>query len=176
MSDHQGNIPPDDAAEELLDRIIQKTQRLTLFDKQPQDKANRSLDAAVRFHGKSTNFNLVLATREMKMMYLLESKGAAADTVNNEVGHAAYGPDHHAQALEGGSRRKEYWRSLDVSIHFCPRQRCSPLLVVILSFFRGTFEFPAILCVSSGNSSTKENSYHQKPSRSFFKTGHRQIW
>jgi hypothetical protein len=176
MSDHEGNIPPDDAAEDPMDGVIQKTQRLTLFDKQPQDKANRVLDAAVRFHGKSTNFNLVMAAREMRMMYLLESTGAAADTVNNEVRRTAHGPDQHAQALEEGSRRQEYWRSPDVSIHFCPRQRCSPFLVVILSSFRGTIEFPAILCVSSGSSSTKGNSYHQKPSRNFFKTGHRQIW
>ena len=133
MPDRGGN--PDDAAEDALDRIIQKTQRLTLLDKQPQDKANRSLDAAIRFHGKSTNFNLVMAAREMKMMYLLESTGAAADTVNNEVGRTTPGPDQHAQAMEGGLRRKEYWRSLDVSIHFCPWQRCPPLLVVILSFF-----------------------------------------
>jgi len=136
VPDHGGN--PDDAAEDPLDRIIQKTQRLTLLDKQPQDKANRVLDAAVRFHGKSTNFNLVMAAREMKMMYLLESTGAAADTVNNEVGRTTPGPDQHAQAMEGGLRRKEYWRSLDVSIHFYPRPRCPPLLVVILSF---SFEF-----------------------------------
>jgi len=176
MSDHEGNIPPEDAAEDPMDRVIQKTQRLTLFDKQPQDKANRVLDAAVRFHGKSTNFNLVMAAREMRMMYLLESTGAAADTVNNEVGRTAHGPDQHAQALKEGSRRQEYWRSPDVSSHFCPRQRCSLFLVVILSSFRGTFKFPAILCVSSGSSSTKGNSYYQKPSRNFFKTGHRQIW
>ena len=135
MSDHEGNIPPDDAAEDPIDRVIQKTRRLTLLDKEPQDKANRVLDAAVRYHGKSTNFNLVLAAREMKMMYILESAGAAAHTVDNEVGRAVRGPDH-AQALEGGSRRKEYWRSPAVSIHFCPRQRCSPFLVVILSLFR----------------------------------------
>lgn len=172
MSDHEGNIPPDDAAEDPIDRVIQKTRRLTLLDKEPQDKANRGLDAAVRYHGKSTNFNLVLAAREMKMMYILESAGAAADTVNNEVGRAVRGPDH-AQALEGGLRRKEYWRSPDVSIHFCPRQRCSPFLVVILSFFPPYFR---ISCVFSGKSSTKENSYQRKPSQKSFKTGHRQIW
>lgn len=139
MSDYEGNIPPEDAGEDPLDRVIQKTQRLTLFDKQPQEKANRVLDAAVRFHGKSTNFNLVMAAREMRMMYLLESTGAAADTVNNEVGRATHGPDLHAQALEGGLRRQEYWHSLDVSIHFRSRQRCSPILVVILSFFSRYF-------------------------------------
>jgi len=126
MSDHESNIPPDDAAEDPIDRVIQKTQRLTLFDKQPQEKANRILDAAVRFHGKSTNFNLVMAAREMRMMYLLESTGAAPDTVNNKVGRATHGPDQHAQAFEEGLRRQEYWRSPDVSIHFCPQQRCSP--------------------------------------------------
>jgi hypothetical protein len=142
MSDHEGNIPPDDAAEDPLDTIIQKTRRLTLLDKQPQDKANRTLDSAVRFHGKSTNFYLIMATREMRMMYFLESTGATPDTVNNELGRAAtHGPDQHAQAFEGGLRRREYWRSLDVSIHFCPRQRCSTFLVVMLSFFHGTFEF-----------------------------------
>lgn len=125
MSDHEGNIPPDDSdsAEDLLDSVIQKTRRLTLFDKRPQDKANRGLDAAVRFHGKSTNFNLITATREMRMMYLLESTGTAADTVNNEVERATFGPDQHAQAFKEGLRRQEYWCSPDVSIYFCSRQR-----------------------------------------------------
>jgi hypothetical protein len=142
MSDHEGDIPPEDAAEDPLDRMIQKTQRLTLLDKQPQVKANRGLDAAVRFHGKSTNFYLVMAARKMRMMYLLESTGATADTVNNEAGRAAtHRPDQHAQALEGGLHRQEYWHSLDVSTHFCPRQRCLPFLVVILSFF---FRYPRI--------------------------------
>jgi hypothetical protein len=121
MSNHEGNTPPNDTAEDPLDRIIKNTQRLTLLDKQPQEKANRDLDAVVRFHGKSTNFSLVLATREMKMMYLLESAGVATDTINNEVGRVTYGPEQHAQALEGGSRRQEYWRSPNVSIHFCLR-------------------------------------------------------
>jgi hypothetical protein len=135
MPDHEGNIPPDGAAEDLLDRVIQKTRRLTLFDRQPQVKANRDLDPATRFHGKSTNFSLILAAKEMRMMYLLESTGA--DTVNNEVERPSHGPDNlkHAQALESGLRRQEYWRSLDVSIHLYPRQRFSTLLVVILSFF-----------------------------------------
>jgi len=173
VSNHEGNIPPGDAVEDPLDRIIQRTQRLTLFDKQPQDKANRVLDAAVRFHGKSTNFNLVLAAREMRMMYLLESTGATADTVKTEVGRAAHGPDQHAQALKVGLRRQEYWRSPDVRFHFCSRQRCFPLLVVILIFF---LEFSVMLCVSSAKLSTKENFNHQKPFWNFFKTGHRQIW
>jgi len=125
ISDRKGNIPPDDAAEDPIDTIIQKTQRLTLFDKQPQDKANRNLDAAVRFHGKSTNFYLIMATRQMRMMYLRESTGATADTVNSEIVCVPHDPDQHARALEGGSRRQEYWRSQDVSTHFCPRQRCS---------------------------------------------------
>ena len=126
MSDREGNIPPDEAAEDPLETVIQKTQRLTLFDKQPQDKANRNLDAAVRFHGKSTNFYLVMATREMRMKYLREWTGATADTVNSEVGSAPHELDQPAHTLmEGSSRRQEYWRSLEVSTHFCPRQRCS---------------------------------------------------
>jgi hypothetical protein len=123
ISDPEGNVQPDDAAEDPLDKIIQKIQRLTLLDKQPQDKANRTLDVAVRFHGKSTNFYLILAAREMRMRYLLESTGAAAETVNKEMGRVAtHGPDQHAQASEGGLRRPEYWHSLDVSIRFCPRR------------------------------------------------------
>ncbi len=47
MSDHEGSIPPDDAAEDPLDRIVEQTQRLTLLDKRPQDKANRILDPAI---------------------------------------------------------------------------------------------------------------------------------
>ena len=176
ISDPEGNIPPDDAPQDPLDRIIQKTQRLTLLDKQPQDKANRTLDAAVRFHGKSTNFYLVIAARQMRMKYLLESAGATADTINNEVERSAnHGPDQHIQSLNWGIHRHEYWHSLDVSIHFYLGQRCSPFLVVILSFSCDTVEFSAVLCVSSGNSPTKENFYHQKPYRNFFKTGHRQI-
>ena len=141
MSDHDGNLRPDDAAEDPIDRVIQKTQRLTLFDKQPQEKANRVLDAAVRFHGKSTNFNLVMAAREMRMMYLLESTGATADAINDEVGRATHGPDQHVQALGEGLRRQEYWRSPDVSIHFLSAAAMLPISVVILSFFCGTFEF-----------------------------------
>ena len=175
MSDHDGNLRPDDAAEDPIDRVIQKTQRLTLFDKQPQEKANRVLDAAVRFHGKSTNFNLVMAAREMRMMYLLESTGAPADAINDEVGRATHGPDQHVQALGEGLRRQEYWRSPDVSIHFLSAAAMLPISVVILSFFLRYLRIPAILCVSSGNSSTKKNSYHQKPYRNFFETGRRQI-
>ena len=48
----------------------------------------------------STNFYLIMATQEMRMMYLLESTGAAADTVNDELGRVpAHGPDQHAQGF-----------------------------------------------------------------------------
>ncbi len=141
MTDREGNIPPEDTAEDPLDKIIQKTQRLTLFDKQPQVKANRILDAAVRFHGKSTNFNLVMAAREMRTLYLLESTGSTADTLNNDSERVRVtpGPDQHVKAMEEGMRRQEYWRSPDVSIYPCSRRRCSPFFVVILNFFRRTF-------------------------------------
>lgn len=118
ISDHEGDIPSDDA-EDPTDQLIKKTQRLTLLDKGPQDKANRGLDAAVRFHGKSTNFILVMATREMKTRYLMESTGAAVDAIANEVERARADPGH---AMEKGSRRQEYWRSPEVSIYSCPRQ------------------------------------------------------
>ncbi len=151
MSDHEGSIPPDDAAEDPLDRIVEQTQRLTLLDKRPQDKANRILDPAIRFHGKSTNFNLVMATREMRTMYLLESARGAADTVNNNVDcvRATPGLDQHAQpvTVKWGIQRQEYWCSPEVSIHFCPRQRCSPFLVVILRLFAVLWNLCDPLCL-----------------------------
>lgn len=121
MSDHEGDIPSDDA-EDPMDQLIQKTQRLTLFDKGPQDKANRSLDAAVRFHGKSTNLSLIMATREMRTRCLMESMGATVDTIANEVERARVTPDQHTRAMEEGFRRQEYWHSPDVSSYSCSRQ------------------------------------------------------
>lgn len=118
MSDHEGDIPSDDG-EDPIDQLIQKTQRLTLFDKGPQDKANRILDAAVRFHGKSTNFSLIAAAREMRTRYLLESMGAAVDTITNEVERTRVTPDQHTRAMEKGLRRQVYWRSPAVSIYSC---------------------------------------------------------
>ena len=118
MPDHE----PSDDAEDRMDRLIEKTQRLTLLDKGPQDKANRILDAAVRFHGKSTNITLVMAVREMRTRYLMESMGAAVDTINNEVERARVDPNQHNRAMEEGLRRQEYWRSPEVSIYSCPRR------------------------------------------------------
>jgi hypothetical protein len=115
MSDNEGNTPSDDA-ESPTDQLIKKTQRLTLLDKGPQDKANRGLDAAVRFHGKSTNFNLVMATREMKIRYLMESMGAAVEAITKEVERS------RANGRQGGLHRPEYWRAPEVSIYSCPRQ------------------------------------------------------
>jgi hypothetical protein len=100
--------------------------RLTLLDKRPNDKANRVLDAAFRFHGKSTNYDLVVATREMKTKYLLETMGVDVDTIANEIERVRTDPNPHAHALEGGLRRQDYWRSPNVSIRSCPRQWHSP--------------------------------------------------
>jgi hypothetical protein len=94
--------------------------RLTLFDKGPQEKANRLLDAAYRFHGKSTNYHLVAATREMRTRYLLESMGVDVDTIANELERSRTNPNQHASALQDGLRRPEYWRSPNVSIRSRP--------------------------------------------------------
>jgi hypothetical protein len=118
MSDHGGNIPSDD---DPTDELIRKTQRLTLLDKEPKDKANRRLDSAIRFHGKSTNFNLVMATSAMRMRYLMESMGAAVDTMTNEAERPQANSNQHTRVF-GGRSRQEYWRSLDVSIYSIPRQ------------------------------------------------------
>jgi hypothetical protein len=93
--------------------------RLTLFDKEPQVKANRLLDAAYRYHGRSTTYELVIALREARTKYLLETMGVETDTITNEVGRIREGGPGHIRAMEGGLRRLEYWRSPDVSIYSC---------------------------------------------------------
>jgi hypothetical protein len=100
-------------------QIIQSMGRLTLFDKEPQVKASRLLDAAYRFHGRSTNFELILATREMRTKYLLETMGVDVDTVAIEVGRHRESGNEHVRAFEEGLRRREYWHSPDVSIRSC---------------------------------------------------------
>ncbi|KAF8482796.1 fungal-specific transcription factor domain-containing protein [Russula ochroleuca] len=111
MSDHEGNIPSDDP-DDPTDQLIRKTQRLTLLDKKTKDKANRKLDSAIRFHGKSTNFNLVMATRDMRTRYLMESMGAAVDTITNEAECSQANPNQYTLDMKGRSRQ-EYWRSPD---------------------------------------------------------------
>lgn len=99
--------------------------RLTVLDKGPGDKANRVFDAAFRFHGKSINYNLVAATREMKTKYVLESMGVDVDTMANELERPrSHNP--HVQAMEDGLRRPEYWQSPDVSIRSLSAARHSP--------------------------------------------------
>jgi len=91
--------------------------RLTVLDKGASDKANRVYDVAFRFHGKSTNYDLVFATREMKTRYYLESMGGGGDidTMASEL-ERARANDPNTFALENGIRRQEYWRSPNVSI------------------------------------------------------------
>jgi len=93
--------------------------RLSLLDRGPSDKANRIYDAAFRFHGKSTNYNLISETREMKTRYFLESMGLDVDTITHELERVRANPNVNAQAMEGGLRRAEYWRSPNVSIPSC---------------------------------------------------------
>ncbi|KAI0288527.1 fungal-specific transcription factor domain-containing protein [Russula brevipes] len=109
LSDQEGDPPSD--PEGLKDELIQTMKRLTLFDKGPQEKANRLLDAAYRFHGKSTTYHLVAITRETRMRYVLESMGVDVDTIANELERTRANPNQHARALQDGLRRPEYWRS-----------------------------------------------------------------
>jgi hypothetical protein len=96
--------------DDLKDRLIQSMKRLSLFDKGPQEKASRLLDGAFRYHGSSTTYKLVSATRELRTRFLLESMGV------DVAGELEKGNDHR-HALEGGLRRQEYWHSPDVSVH-----------------------------------------------------------
>ncbi|KAH9961592.1 fungal-specific transcription factor domain-containing protein [Russula dissimulans] len=110
-SDHENDTPSE--PEDPRDKLIQQMKRLTLFGKGPQDKANRLYDSAYRFHGKSTHLTLVLAAREMKTRYVLETMGAGVDTITEELERVRSDPKQHARALESGFRRPEYWRSPD---------------------------------------------------------------
>ncbi|KAI0301004.1 hypothetical protein B0F90DRAFT_1720863 [Multifurca ochricompacta] len=92
-------------------RLARTMRRLTLFGKEPQDKANRLLDGAFRYHGRSTNYNLVFAAREMRTRYFLESMGLDVDTISGELERVRGSANDHTRALEGGRRRQEYWRS-----------------------------------------------------------------
>ncbi|KAH9083378.1 fungal-specific transcription factor domain-containing protein [Lactarius deliciosus] len=95
--------------DDLRDRLVQSMKRLSLFDKKPQEKASRLLDGAFRFHGRSTTYNLVSATRELRTRYLLESMGVDVGSIASEL---EKGNDHR-NALEGGLRRQEYWHAPD---------------------------------------------------------------
>lgn len=103
--------------DDLRDRLIQSMKRLSLFDKRPQEKASRLLDGAFRYHGSSTTYKLVSATRELRTRFLLESMGVDVGSIAGEL---EKGNDHR-HALEGGLRRQEYWHSPEVSVHV----RCS---------------------------------------------------
>ncbi|KAI0250357.1 fungal-specific transcription factor domain-containing protein [Lactifluus subvellereus] len=94
-------------------QLIQSMKRLTLFDREPQAKANRLLDAAYRYHGRSTHGQLVLAAREMRTRYFLESMGVEADIITSEVGRLRESAPGHTHASKDGLRRPEYWRSPD---------------------------------------------------------------
>jgi len=108
--------------------------RLTLLDKGAGDKANRVYDVAFRFHGKSTTYDLVFATREMKTRYYLESMGGGGDvdTMANEL-ERVRANNPNTFALENGIRRQEYWRSPNVSTFSC--LRLQRRLVVKLNCF-----------------------------------------
>ncbi|KAI9455319.1 fungal-specific transcription factor domain-containing protein [Lactarius psammicola] len=93
--------------DDLRDRLVQSMKRLSLFDKKPQEKASRLLDGAFRYHGRSTTYNLVSATRELRTRYLLESMGVDVASIAGEL---EKGNDHR-NALEGGLRRQEYWHA-----------------------------------------------------------------
>jgi hypothetical protein len=111
VSDGSGEALSD--VDDLRDRLVQSMKRLSLFDKGPQEKASRLFDGAFRFHGSSTTYKLVSATRELRTRFLLESMGV---DVGSMPGELEKGIDHR-YALEGGLRRQEYWHSPEVSVH-----------------------------------------------------------
>lgn len=114
-ADREGDTLPQ--AEAAKDDIIQSMGRLTVLDKGAGEKANRVYDVAFRFHGKSTNYDLVFATREMKTRYYLESMGGGGDidTMASDM-ERARANDPNTFALGNGIHRPEYWRSPNVSI------------------------------------------------------------
>jgi hypothetical protein len=124
--DHENDVQSD--AEDQV-ALIQSMRRLTVLDKGPGDKANRVLDAAFRFHGKSINYNLVAATREMKAKYVLESMGISVDAMAKEL-ERPRSHNANAQAMEDGLRRPEYWHSPDVSIRSLSAAMAFPYLAV----------------------------------------------
>lgn len=111
VSDGSGEALSD--FDDLRDRLVQSMKRLSLFDKRPQEKASRLLDGAFRYHGSSTTYKLVSATRELRTRFLLESMGVDVGSIAGEL-EKGNDPRH---ALEGGLRRQEYWHSPEVSVH-----------------------------------------------------------
>ncbi|KAF8271533.1 fungal-specific transcription factor domain-containing protein [Lactarius quietus] len=105
VSDGGGEALSD--VDDLRDRLVQSMKRLSLFDKGPQEKASRLFDGAFRYHGSSTTYRLVSATRELRTRYLLESMGVDVGSIAGEL---EKGNDHR-HALESGLRRQEYWHS-----------------------------------------------------------------
>ena len=157
--------------DDLRDRLVQSMKRLSLFDKKPQDKASRLFDAAFRYHGRSTTYNLVSATRELRTRYFLESVGV---DVGSMAGELEKGHDQR-HTLEGGLRRQEYWHSPEVSNHYyvqCYFFLAFPAVTLTLScgthclIFRG----------SSGNSSMKKVSRLRTLFWDFSSSGRRRIW
>jgi hypothetical protein len=130
LSDDGGaSSDEDDPASQL----IQSFGRLTLLDRGPHVKANRLLDAAYRFHGKSTTFSLVIAAREARATYLLESIGADTDSIANEIEHIRESGHKSVRAIEEGLRRRDYWHSPDVSIHSRSEVLSFPLSLLIFA-------------------------------------------
>ncbi|KAI0267136.1 fungal-specific transcription factor domain-containing protein [Gloeopeniophorella convolvens] len=115
ISDREHDTASDDLTSDEEgpgEELLQKMKRLTLLDKKPQDKANRLLDAALRYHGSSTTFKLVSATRELRSQYLLESMGVDSDVIAEGLKNVrGNGPE--SPYSFGGLRREEYWRSTD---------------------------------------------------------------
>ena len=168
VSDGGGEALSD--VDDLRDRLIQSMKRLSLFDKGPQEKASRLLDGAFRYHGSSTTYKLVSATRELRTRYLLESMGVDVGSIAGEL---EKGQDHR-HALESGLRRQEYWHSPDVSVHTVT------VVSYSLSFLATTLtscgSFCLIFRVYSGNLLMKGISCLRTLFRGFSTTGHRRIW
>ena len=168
VSDGGGEALSD--ADDLKDRLIQSMKRLSLFDKGPQEKASRLLDRAFRYHGSSTTYKLVSATRELRTRYLLESMGVDVGSIAGEL---EKGNDHR-HALESGLRRQEYWHSPDVSVHTVTVILCTlPFLAMTLTWCGS---FCLIFRVYSGNLLMKGISLLRTLFRGFFTTGRRRIW
>jgi hypothetical protein len=133
VSDDDGEALSD--VDDLRDRLVQSMKRLSLFDKKPQEKASRLFDSALRYHGRSTTYNLVSATRELRTRYFLESMGIDA---GSSAGELEKGHDHR-HVLEGGLRRQEYWHSPEVSIHYCVQCYVFPAFLGVTLTSYGTF-------------------------------------
>ncbi|KAI0058085.1 hypothetical protein BV25DRAFT_1811483 [Artomyces pyxidatus] len=97
-----------DEEDEIAQHLTKNMKRLNILELDPGDKGNRLLDSSVRFHGSSSAFRLVNATRELQTQHLLETAAVEDDPSPGDLNGF---PDVPMEGLDLHSRRGEYWQA-----------------------------------------------------------------